>query len=161
MERLLKWLTGPRARSLAVLAMLLGAAVVFTTLVQKSYAIEEWLFWHYAAYWVACLVWLAGVVGVGQLTLVRGFGLKLSLHEGTVVAFALGLFEFELVMQAVGLVHGFRTPTFFVVPLAFLGVASARSGHSCRSGARCFAGSGRRSAWSACLRSASGCSSSR
>jgi len=109
--------------------MLLGALALFASVVERSYAIEEWLFWHYGAYWVACAVWLAGVLGVGHLTVTRGFGLRLPVHEATTLALALGLFEFELAMLGVGMAHGFQLPAFFLVPLAFLagGFQSLRS----------------------------------
>src|SRR5678816_1599345 len=100
--------------------MLLGALGVFASVLNKSYAIEEWLFWHYASYWVACAVWLAGVLGVGRLTVTRGFGLRLPLHEATVLALAVGLFAFELVMLLLGMAHGFQMPAFFLVPFLFL-----------------------------------------
>src|SRR5436190_4338310 len=100
--------------------MLLGALALFASVVQRSYAIEEWLFWHYATYWAACAVWLAGVLGVGHLTVTRAFGLRLPLHEATTLALAIGLFEFELAMLGVGMAHGFQMPAFFLVPLAFL-----------------------------------------
>jgi len=100
--------------------MLLGALGVFASVLNKSYAIEEWLFWHYASYWVACAVWLAGVLGVGHLTVTRGFGLRLPLHEATVLALAVGLFAFELVMLLLGVAHGFQMPAFFLVPFLFL-----------------------------------------
>jgi hypothetical protein len=69
------------------------------------------------------------VLGVGHLTVTRGFGLRLPLHEATVLALALGLFEFELAMLGVGMAHGFQLPAFFLVPLAFLagGFRSLRS----------------------------------
>src|ERR1051325_3963097 len=114
MARLLSLLTGPRARSLVLAALLVAMAVVFLRVVNTSYAIERWLFWHYAVYWLACAGWVAGVVRLGHLTVTRGFRLTLPLHEATVLALAVGLFEFELAMLGLGVVHAFRTPTFFL-----------------------------------------------
>lgn len=102
------------------MALLVAMATLFVRVVNESYPVEKWLFWHYAAYWVACAVWLAGVLGVGHLTVTRGFRLRLPLGEATVTALAVGLFEFELAMLLAGMVHGFRTPTFIGLPLAFV-----------------------------------------
>lgn len=107
-------------RSVAVVVLLLAATALFAKVVHEHYPIEEWLFWHYATYWVCTGVWLTGAIGVGYLTLTRAFRLRLPLHEATVVALALGLFEFELSMLLVGLVKRFGTITFFVVPLLFV-----------------------------------------
>ena len=108
-------------RSVAVIVLLLAATALFAKVVNEHYPIEEWLFWHYATYWVCTGVWLAGVSGVGYLTLTRGFRLRLPLHEATVIAVALGLFEFELAMLLVGILQRFGTIAFFAVPLAFVG----------------------------------------
>jgi hypothetical protein len=101
-------------------ALLLAAAAVFARVVNESYPIQHWLFWHYGAYWLASLVWLASALGVGHATVTRLFRLQLPLHEATVVALAVGLFEFELAMLGMGLAHGYRMPTFFLMPLVFL-----------------------------------------
>ena len=121
MGGLSSWTRTLSVRSFAVLAALLGASVFFASVVGRSYALEHWLFWHYAAYWAASLVFLAGAVGTGHLTVTRAFGLRLPLHEATVLALAVGLFEFELAMLLVGAAHGFQWPAFFLVPLVFLG----------------------------------------
>ena len=109
--------------------LLVAGAAFFLRVVNESYPVEEWLFWHYATYWVACGVWLAGVLGVGHLTVTRGFRLSLPLGEATVTALAVGLFEFELAMLLAGVVHAFRAPMFVALPLAFVlgGARSLRS----------------------------------
>ncbi len=107
-------------RSLFVLSVLVGALVVFARIVDEHYPIDEWLFWRFAAYWVCSAAWLVGVLGVGQLTVTRLFRLELPLHETTVIAVAVGLFEFELAMLGVGALHGFQPATFGLVPLVFL-----------------------------------------
>lgn len=112
--------SGPHIRSAALVLLLLGMAALFVKVMEESYPIEQWLFWHYAAYWVACAAWLAGVLGVGHLTVTRAFRLKLPLHEATVTALAVGLFEFELAMLLAGVVHLFRWQLFVLMPLAFL-----------------------------------------
>ena len=95
-------------------------SAVLLRVVNTSYPVERWLFWHYAEYWLASAVWLAGALGVGHLTVTRVFRLNLPLHEATIIALAVGLFEFELAMLGLGVAHGFRAPTFFLLPVAFL-----------------------------------------
>lgn len=112
--------SGPRLRSALLVALLLGMLALFLRVMGESYPIDRWLFWHYAAYWVACAVWLAGVLGVGHLTVTRVFRLDLPLHEATVTALAVGLFEFELAMLVAGAAHLFRWPLFVALPLAFV-----------------------------------------
>jgi hypothetical protein len=117
---LLSFFTAARARSIVAVALLLAMAALFAKIVNESYPLENWLFWHYAAYWLACGVWLAGVLGTGHLTVTRGFRLSLPLGEATVLALAVGLFEFELAMLLAGVVHAFRAPLFVALPLVFV-----------------------------------------
>lgn len=107
-------------RSVAVIVLLLAATALFAKVVNEHYPIEEWLFFRYATYWLCTGVWLTGAIGVGHLTLTRGFRLRLPLHEATVTALALGLFEYELAMLLVGLLQRFGSVTFFVMPALFV-----------------------------------------
>ncbi len=107
-------------RALGVLVLLLAAAVVLGKAVEPHYPFEHWLFFRYAGYWTCSLACLAGAAGVGHLTVERLFRLKLPFHEAVVCALSVGLFEFELGMLVVGALHGFRTPTFVLLPLSFL-----------------------------------------
>jgi len=120
MARLISLLTGPRARSVVVAALLVAMSAVLLRVASESYPLEHWLFWHYAVYWLTSAVWLAGALGLGHLTVTRGFRLSLPLHEATIVAVAVGLFEFELAMLGLGVAHAFSAPTFFLLPLAFV-----------------------------------------
>jgi hypothetical protein len=115
-------------RSIATLAVLLGATGLFGWVVDRHYPIADWLFWRYAVYWLATGAWLAGALGVGHLVVTRGFRLRLSTHEATVAALAVGLLSFEMAMLAVGIAHAFRSPAFFAVPIAFVagGIAGIR-----------------------------------
>jgi hypothetical protein len=110
----------PDWRATAVLVVLLLSLGFFASVVNRHYPFEHWLFFRYATYWLCTGVFLAGVLGVGQLTLVRLFKLRLPIHEQTVIALALGLFEFELAMLLIGVLQRFHTALFFAVPLAFL-----------------------------------------
>ena len=122
MTRLLAFLKSrplPSWRALVLVVVLLGATGFFASVVERHYPLEDWLFFRYATYWLCTGVFLAGALGVGQLTVVRVFRLNLPLHETTIAALALGLFEFELAMLLVGMLHRFGTVSFFAVPLAF------------------------------------------
>ncbi|HEY3497061.1 MAG TPA: hypothetical protein VGK73_20320 [Polyangiaceae bacterium] len=110
----------PGWRAVVLVLVLLGATGFFASIVRGHYPLEHWLFFRYAIYWLCTGVFLAGALGVGQLTLVRVFRSKLPLHEATIAALALGLFEFELAMLLVGIVQRFNTISFFAVPIAFL-----------------------------------------
>lgn len=116
----LRALPRPSWRSLVVFGLLLAAAGFFAQYVHGHYPIDEWLFWRYATYWVATGTFLAGAIGVGHLTVVRGFGLRLPLHEAIVAALAVGLLEFETAMLLVGIAQRFGSVAFFAVPLAFV-----------------------------------------
>jgi len=118
-ERLLSLAKG-HARSFVLLALLLGAAGYFASVVHQHYPLDDWLFFRYAGYWLSALAWLTGVVGVGHVAVERLFRLKLPFHEAIVSALAVGLFAFELTMLAVGALDGFRAPAFGLVPLVFL-----------------------------------------
>jgi hypothetical protein len=107
-------------RSWLVLAAIVFATAFFGWVVNRHYAIEDWLFWHYAVYWIATGVWLVGALGIGHLLVTRAFGLRLPTHEATVAALALGLLSFEVAMLVVGILHAYRAPAFFAVPLAFV-----------------------------------------
>jgi hypothetical protein len=107
-------------RSIVTLCVVLSATALFGWVVHQNYPIDEWLFWHYAVYWVATGTWLAGVLGVGHQIVTRTFRLALPTHEATVTALAVGLFAFELAMLVLGIAHAFRGLAFFAVPVAFL-----------------------------------------
>ncbi len=104
---------------LVSLALLLGLAF-FANTVNEHYAIENWLFPRYAVYWLCCLVWLAGSLGTGYLTLTRVFRVNFPVYEATIAALVLGLLEFETAMLVVGALQRFGTAAFFAVPLAFV-----------------------------------------
>jgi hypothetical protein len=123
MRRVLTYLRAlplPGWRAAAVFAVLLASIGFFAAIVNKHYPLEHWLFFRYATYWSCTGVFLAAALGVGQLTVTKLFRLTLPLHELTVLALALGLFEFELGMLLVGLLQRFGTVAFYAVPLAFI-----------------------------------------
>ena len=114
-----KWLAG-RYRELAVALLLVGGSALFGSFVHDIYPVGEWLFWHYACYWLCSLVVACACFGMGSRTL-RLLGVRgLSTLELLSIAFAVGLFEFELGMFLAGLFHLYRTALFFVLPLLLI-----------------------------------------
>lgn len=107
-------------REVVAALLLVAAAATFLGVVHRHYPIQHWLFWRYAGYWTGTASVVAGMLGVGCLTVMRGFRVQLPTHELTVTALAVGLFEFELVMQVVGWFQLFGTTVFFLVPAVFL-----------------------------------------
>jgi len=116
-----KWLAG-RYRELAVALLLVGGIALFASFVDRIYPVGEWLFWHYACYWLCSLVVAGACFGMGARTL-RMLGVRgLSTLELLSIAFAIGLFEFELCMFFSGLLHLYRTGLFFALPLLLITV---------------------------------------
>jgi hypothetical protein len=107
-------------QSVFVVLGLVAGLVFFAQSVNEHYAIENWLFPRYAVYWLCCLVWLAGSLGTGYLTLTRVFRVSFPVYEATLAALVIGLLEFETAMFVVGALQCFGTAAFFAVPLAFL-----------------------------------------
>ncbi len=109
-----------RYREWAVAVLLVGAAALFGSFVHRIYPIDEWLFWRYAAYWVASLACATACFGIGARTL-RAIGVRgLPTLELLAIAFGVGLFEFELSMFIAGLLHLYRAALFFVLPIALI-----------------------------------------
>jgi len=116
-----KWLAG-RYRELAVALLLVGGIALFGGFVDRIYPVGEWLFWHYACYWLCSLVVACSCFGMGARTL-RLLGVRgLSTLELLSIAFAIGLFEFELCMFLAGLLHLYRAGLFFALPLLLITV---------------------------------------
>ncbi|HET7541750.1 MAG TPA: hypothetical protein VFK05_17870 [Polyangiaceae bacterium] len=115
----MKWLAG-RYRELAVAALSVGGMLLFGSFVNDIYPVSEWLFWRYACYWLCSLAVAGACFGTGLLTLrllaMRG----LSTLELMSLAFAIGLFEFELCMFVAGILHLYRAGLFFALPLLLI-----------------------------------------
>jgi hypothetical protein len=114
-----KWLAG-RYRELAVASLSLGGIVLFGSFVNDIYPVGEWLFWHYACYWLCSLLVACSCFGMGARTL-RLMGVRgLPTLELLSLSFAIGLFEFELCMFLAGLLHLYRAGLFFALPLLLI-----------------------------------------
>ncbi len=115
---------GPRVRSAGVAVALAAALVLFGAVGHWHYPIQKWLFWRYAGYWLAVIVWAAVSFGLGHLALRRVYRVTLPLLEHVILAFALGVYGFELAMFGLGLCQGYRGPAFFALPLVLLGLVA-------------------------------------
>jgi hypothetical protein len=113
-----------RAARVGLAVVLLLAALGFARFYAKFYPIEEWLFWRYAIYWLACAFWSLGCVSTGYV-IVRGLrGVSPPLLETLCLSFGAGLVVFYLAVNALGAVHGLHAPTFFALPLVMFAVGA-------------------------------------
>lgn len=115
-KRLFEWIAA---------GLLVGALAVFAVAVNAHYPIDEWLFWHYAAYWLSSAAVVAAAFGLGTASLKALRLTSLPTLEYASFAFALGLFEYELAMFLAGAGHLYKTGLFFVLPLAAIVITSS------------------------------------
>jgi hypothetical protein len=112
-----------RAGGALVAAALVAAIVLFGKAVHGHYPIQRWLFWRYAGYWLGTLSVAVASYGLGHVVLEK-LETRLPLLEHAMIAFAIGIFGFELVMFVLGLAGGYRTPAFYALPIAVLAAVS-------------------------------------
>lgn len=108
-------------RRVWVLLAVLAALYVFAGVTEEHYPRDQWLFWRYAGYWLGALVLGVSWLSTGHLAL-RLCRVRLRASEHLVVAFALGVFAFELVMFGLGAVGGYGTAAFYCMPLVLIAV---------------------------------------
>jgi len=121
--RVIDWVRA-RVRGALTFAMLCAAIVVFGATVNRHYPIQKWLFWHYAGYWLALSVIGVGAYGLGHVLLRNVLRLRLQLAEHAVLSFGAGIYGYKLLMFLIGALQGYRTPTFFILPLGLLAAVS-------------------------------------
>ncbi|MFO0550992.1 MAG: hypothetical protein U0271_21555 [Polyangiaceae bacterium] len=107
--------------------LILGALYYFAGKVGPHYPISKWLFWRYAAYWVACSFWSLACISLGHLTIKLVRRSTLPLLEHVSVSFAVGGFEFFLLMNVVGHLQLFKPWMFFALPLSMIAVSARAS----------------------------------
>jgi len=118
---LLRWAT-----TLSLVLMLLAGCALMGSYVHPHYPIQKWLFWRYAGYGFASLIWLASCVCAGHVTVKRVLGGRtLPFLEQLVVAFAAGLVWFTTVLNLLGFVGFLNSAAFVATPLILL-VAGGR-----------------------------------
>ncbi|HEX9621292.1 MAG TPA: hypothetical protein VF989_14210, partial [Polyangiaceae bacterium] len=107
------------ARGLALALVSVAGLGLFALFVNEHYPIEEWLFFRYATYAFYSLFFAAACLAAGLFSL-RLCRVGLPALERVVVAFSLGVFQFELSMFLLGVVQAYNTVTFYLLPAAFL-----------------------------------------
>jgi len=105
--------------------LLVAALAVFAVVVNEHYPIDEWLFWHYAVYWISSLAVVVSAFGLGTMTLKALRLASLPTLELASFAFGLGLFEYELALFLAGACHLYKTGLFFILPLAVVTATSS------------------------------------
>jgi hypothetical protein len=101
---------GDWTRRGAVLTVLLGGAVTLGLVGHAHYPIQHWLFWRFAAYWLAATLWAFSCLSVGCWA-VRKACRALPATEFLLTSFAVGVLLFFLAMFAGGLARLF-SPAF-------------------------------------------------
>jgi hypothetical protein len=105
--------------------VLLAGAAFYASVVDRYYPIDHWLFFRYASIAAIALGWATACVCAGSALLARLFRPSLPLREHLVLAFASGVFLFQLAVFLVGLAGGLGTVSFFALPLAFVASGGA------------------------------------
>lgn len=113
-----------RGARFALPIVLLLAALGFARFYAEFYPIQEWLFWRYAIYWLACAFWSLGCVSTGYVIVRALRGVSFPLLETFCLSFGAGMVVFYLAMNALGAVHGLHAPTFFALPLVMIAVGA-------------------------------------
>jgi hypothetical protein len=101
---------------------LAAATVFFAVFVHSFSAVQHWLFWRFAAYWIVILVWAGSCLAFGHTVLGRVFAGTLRKTEQLTLGLAVGVLAFGLAIFVVGLGHGLNAVTFFLLPAAFYAV---------------------------------------
>lgn len=100
--------------------LLIAAVVFFAAVYQRHYPIGDWLFWHYAIYWLACAFFTAGCVSSGYAVVRRLLGTPLRLAEALALSFCTGIVIAYLLMSLLGLLHALYWPVFFALPAVMI-----------------------------------------
>src|SRR5262245_9909326 len=80
---------------------------IFVPVAHYHYPIQEWLFWHYAGYWLACAIWAAACTSFGHFIVKRVLSHALPFREHISTSFATGVFAFYVFISVAGLFHAY------------------------------------------------------
>ena len=113
-------LVRPSLRAVALSVVLLGASAIFVRLVGEHYAVRDWLFWRYLAYWGFTVAWMASCLSAGHVVVRNLLGVHLPVAQHLSLSFAVGVLIFALGTFVLGLLH-LLGPVYFVAwPSALL-----------------------------------------
>jgi hypothetical protein len=112
-------------RRLGLVAVLLAAAGVFASVLNRHYPIQYWLFWRYAACWLITAVVSVACLSSGSAVL-RALGVHLPTALRLYLSFATGLLLFFLALFVGGLLHLYG-PVFAVALPLVLAASGFRS----------------------------------
>lgn len=111
-------------RRVVVTLGLLGATAVLYRSVTPHYPIEHWLFLRYAVYWLVAGVFAGACLSVGHVAVRALLGRTLPLLEQLTVAFAVGVFVFELALFGAGLAGLYGPVLFALLPVVCLAIGA-------------------------------------
>lgn len=106
-----------KIRSIGLPVVLISSTAFFAWYVNKFYPFSHWLFLIYAKDWVLSLFWATSCTASGFVTVKYLLPRPLPSREMLMTSFAVGVFEFFLLMFVVGLLRGYGTVAFFALPL--------------------------------------------
>lgn len=109
-----------RLRRVGLALALLGGIGAFLWIVHQHYPIQHWMFWRYASYWLSAGYFLLACISVGHLTVKLVLGRSLPLWEHVAVGFAIGVFEFELLMFVAGVLQLYHWVLFYALPAGMI-----------------------------------------
>jgi hypothetical protein len=112
-------------RTTALVVLLLAGAGFFASYVDRFYAVKDWLFWRYAAYWVLTFGWLLACLSLGHAFVTRAFRGSFNILERLTLALPVGVYAFHAAIFLLGLVGELGPPIFWLLPAVFL-AAGAR-----------------------------------
>jgi hypothetical protein len=124
-------ISGLLRRATICFGLLLATGILLFS-VQRHYPIEHWLFWRYAKYWIAALLWSLACASLGHRLLRALLGRPLPFLEQLAIGQALGVFAFQLALYVLGMLGLYGAPTFFALPLVFLAAGGRPFFHSLR-----------------------------
>ncbi len=111
-------------RRLVVTLGLVAATVLLYRSVTPQYPIEQWLFLRYAVYWLVSITFVGACLSIGHVAVRVLLGHTLPLLEQLTVAFAVGVFVFELALFGAGLLGLYGPVLFVLLPALCLSIGA-------------------------------------
>lgn len=116
-----------RVRRIALACVVLGAVALIGIFVDAREPVGTWLFFPYAGFCAATLIWVAGCTAFGHAALRLLPPLGIRFRERLLFDFATGVLLFAVGLFVRGTVGGLGPSFYFVYPLVLLAVGGAFS----------------------------------